>query len=151
MKTYFAHPISSYGTAEEKTVVAALEAEGRAVINPADRIHAQKVDEIRAAHGGHDAGAKVMDYFYGVCAACDACVFTAFGDGSLGAGVVGEVKTFLARGAPVQEARIEDGQAVLREVKDLSGYKCLDPQETRAVLKSLIPGRYGPGNKPPAP
>jgi hypothetical protein len=46
-KTYFAHPISSYGSAEEKNVIAFLEAKNVTVVNPSDKQYQQTTEDIK--------------------------------------------------------------------------------------------------------
>jgi hypothetical protein len=148
MKVYFAHPISSYRTEQEAQIIRALEDMGLIVINPSDRQHQDAVEEIQAqyAHDRNEGSRMVMEYFVKVCNACDGCVMLTFPDGSLGAGIVKEVQSFLDKGKKVQEVSLNgDGQISLRDVPDLSGYTCLGVEPTRAMLRSL---RSGPVPKP---
>lgn len=140
MKTYFAHPISNYDTREELHIIAALQRAGYEVVNPSDKQHQDRVEEIQAQHANRNDGARmVMEYFVDICRACEACVFQSFPDGSLGAGVVKEIQSFLDAGKPVQQV-IADGKSFrLIDVTDLTPYEKLSVGETRMMLKSLKP------------
>lgn len=89
MIVYFAHPVSDYGTLFETQVLDAMH--GIQVLNPNQPVHALGY----AQHG--------MPYFKPLCLSCDACVFLAFPDGRIGAGVAQEIRHFLAAGRPVNE------------------------------------------------
>jgi hypothetical protein len=146
-KLYFAHPMSSYGSVDETKIVDTLQKQGFDVLNPGDAEHCGKSktifnDAVRETGNKNAAASIVMDYFMSVAAACDACVFLTFPDGSISAGVGKEVKRFLAEGKTVLEAKV-DGEAVsLTPVSDLSGYVCRDVATTRRMLSELKPG-YG--------
>lgn len=145
MKIYFAHPISSYGTPEEAQIIRSLEDMGLIVINPSDKQHQDAVDKIQQqyAHDRNEGSRLVMEYFVKVCNACDGCVMLPFPDGSVGAGIVKEVQSFLDRGKKVQEVSLSDGEVKLSDITDLSRYACLDVGPTRAMLRKLMPRRYG--------
>lgn len=143
MKVYFAHPISSYGSGQEKQIVLALQAMGLTVVNPNDQEHQDKVKEIQEKFSDrNEASRLVMEYFISICRPCDGCIILPFPDGSLGAGIVKEVRSFMDQGKKVQEVRIDNGYASLHDVTSLSEYKCLDVDSTRAMLKKLKPS-YG--------
>lgn len=149
-KIYFAHPISMYGTAEEAAIVAALKSGGYEVENPSDPVHAQAVPKIRAQFSDAAAGsAAVMQYFVGICNACEAVAFSPFPDGSIGAGVVKEVQSFLDRGAPAHVVVSENGHVSLRQAESLDEFRCLSVEETRSMLRQLGAAGYTfPARKP---
>lgn len=135
-KIYYAHPISMYGTPEEAAVVSVLEKVGYKVESPSNPEHVETLPKIRAQFASAAEGsAAVMRYFVEVCNGCDAVAFSPFPDGSLGAGVVKEVRSFLDRNAPAILVSSEAGNITLRPVDSLAGFHCLTVDETRAMLK----------------
>ena len=141
MKVYFAHPISSYGTDQEKKIIAGLQGMGLTIVNPNDQEHQDRVREIQNQYADRNESSRiVMEYFVKVCSACDGCVLLPFPDRSLGAGIVKEVQSFLDNKKKVQEVKLNaDGNVSLHDVPTLSAYKCLDVGQTRAMLKRIQP------------
>ncbi len=149
-RVYFAHPISSYGTVEERLVVSALEKTGDEVVNPGASAYQDAAKKIREnSTDTKNAGKEVMDYFLALAASCDDCVFLSFSDGKIGAGVVGEAKSFMARGRLVMEAIIRDGRISFLPVPELDPERCLDVGKTREYLRALS-SAYARKNPGPA-
>jgi hypothetical protein len=153
-KLYFAHPMSSYGSEDETQIVATMTAQGFEVVNPADAAHvaaSRKIfsDVLRETGQKDKASSTVMDYFISVAAACDACVFQTFPDGSVSAGVAKEVQGFLDQGKTVLEVKPEGEAVMLTPVASLSSYQCRDIATTRKMLSDLKP-RYGSYRPAPA-
>jgi hypothetical protein len=135
-RTYFAHPISDYGTTFEVRACAFLEVHGAIIENPNQDKHQQGY----AKHG--------MDYFVrGVLPHCDVCVFLAFPGEWIGAGVAMEVAHFLERKKPVFELKAERASFSLLPVHGLSSSRLLTRDETRGatrVLSYQLNGGRGP-------
>ena len=109
MKTYYAHPISLYGSMQEQRDIEALTALGFTVLNPNGAAH----DKNYATHG--------MKYFEDLVSGCQALAFRAFSDGSIPAGIVKEINAAKEHGIPVIElpsalARRSLSVAATREV-----------------------------------
>ena len=88
MYIYYAHPLSIYGTPQEKRDLELLAALGHTVLNP---------------NGPqHDAGyrAEGMAYFNRITEPCHGVFFRAFPDGSIPAGVAKELEYFRNRKLP---------------------------------------------------
>lgn len=127
MKIYYAHPISDYNTTTEARDVALIETafgEG-VVLNPNSTTHENGYKERRARDG------KGMNYFYEeVLPACCACVFRAFPDGKIGAGVAGEIQWFLDNDHPVFEITDRLGLPL-----NTYAHRVLTVEETKARLQ----------------
>ena len=87
---YYAHPMSLYGTRQERRDIAVLESLGFDVINPNTPEHA-------AASKG------IMEYYCQLAVTCDVCAFRALPDGSIGAGVAKEIDDCMESEIPVIE------------------------------------------------
>lgn len=85
---YFAHPMSTYGKAEERRAIATLEAEGLEVVNPNLPVHQRTCG-------------KDIAKWEALAASCDAVAVLPFPDGSVGAGIVAEVAAARAQDKPV--------------------------------------------------
>lgn len=133
-RTYFAHPISDYGTSYERFCVTLLEAAGHTVENPNQPHHQDGYAE------------EGMDYFTKkVLPSCDGCAFLTFPGGLIGFGVFTEICHFLGAKQPVWE------------MKPWGGVELIDPtefeptvltrEETRGASKVFLSlstrGRYG--------
>lgn len=152
-KAYFAHPLSSYGTPEERLILEELRRVSYidGVVNPNEPLHQAAAARLRqAALNPKEAGAEAMNYFVGLAATCDACVFLSFPDGKIGAGIVKEADSFFGRGAPVLEILFEEDQMWLayRSESELSK-RGLDVEQTRAYLRALSPA-YAEKNQGPS-
>lgn len=124
MRIYFAHPITDYGTPIEAAAITLIHARfpNAEIINPNTPEH---------ECGYQRAG---MSYFLDeVLPSCDACVWMAFENGMIGAGVAAEVQHFEDRGCPTWEvfARTdwEDAKACMR---------VLSVDETRAARAEAL-------------
>lgn len=124
---YYAHPLTEYDTQREELVVAGLELCWDQVVNPNTPEHSAGY----AAHG--------MAHFDRVCADCDACVFSSFSDGKVGAGVYREAQQFLETGRPVFEAHVvglgEQRQAVLLPTGGIDPRRVLTIEQTRKRIQ----------------
>lgn len=143
---YFAHPISTYGTAEEAEILRYLNSlpDISKVINPSDAAIAAHVAQLKAA--GRDS--EVMPYFKQLCNDCQVCFFTTFGDDEradgapdapnrVGAGVWYEVESFWAREANAFHVRkAANGLISVRQVTSWEGYTILDRPQTKALLRA---------------
>ncbi len=139
-KLYFAHPVSTYGTADEAQMIAALAQGGFDVVNPSGKAHQDKVLELRGKFNDVAiASREIMVYFVEVCNSCDACAALPFPDGKLGAGVVKEMQSFFDRGLPVYEAAFAGGVLRLEQLAEMPAARVLDVETTRAYLKRLSP------------
>lgn len=148
MKVYFAHPINTYNTEAESTIVMALEATGYKVVNPNSQQCRSRVSDFRAEYNDKAISSPaVMGYFVGVCDGCDGGIFWAFEDGKIGAGVAKEIKSFFDRDAPVLEVMLaKDGETVqIEQVKEYPADRVLSVEETRA---RVYPSSGAPGATP---
>ena len=135
MKIYFAHPINTYGTEGEATIVNALESTGYKVVNPNSEQCKSRISGFRAEYNDKAISSPVvMGYFVGICDGCDGSAFLAFEDGKIGAGVAKEIKSFFDRGAPVFEVALgKDGETVrMEQMKEYPADRILSVDETRA-------------------
>lgn len=150
-KVYFAHPVSSYGTLEERWVLDKLRHSSYLgeIVNPAAPEHQGEVVRIgRLTPDRAEANKMAMAYFLDLAAACTACVYLPFPDGMIGAGIVAEVERFLARKARVFEVQIDDGNVFwLAATEALDEKRRLGVEETHAYLRTLSPdyARRNPG------
>lgn len=130
MITYFAHAVSSYNTIVEQQALTVLAMLGNAILNPNHPVHAASYKAAREANGNG------MSYFYDhVLPRCGKCVFMAFPDLQVSAGVAAEVSWFLSRGLPVFE--IDPNTLSTRSVKAISPWRVLDVVQTRARLAGV--------------
>ena len=140
MKIYFAHPISEYGSDREKKIITKLEGLGFEVVNPSAPEHQNKVEELQSQFNERSvASKKIMEYFTALSIESDACFFQSFPDGSLGAGVVKEINSLLEENRKVYQVSLDDGKLSINEVSDLNDHICLDVDNTRAMLRKLMP------------
>jgi hypothetical protein len=91
MKAYYAHPITIYNTPVERNDVKTLTDLGYTVINPNEPQHELAYQE------------RGMPYFLELVRCCDLLVFRAFPDGSIPAGVYGEIQAAYHELMPVLE------------------------------------------------
>lgn len=142
-KVYFAHPVSSYGTLEERWILDKLRHSSYLgeIVNPAAPEHQGEAARIKRLHpDSAEASKAAMAYFLGLAFGCTACVYLPFPDGMIGAGIAAEVDTFLARKARVFEVQIDDGNVFwLAATEALDERRCLGVEETRAYLRTLSP------------
>ena len=94
-RIYYAHSMSIYGRPQEQRDIAMLEALGFEVVNPNKSEH-QAGYEAPTPFGG-------MSYFCDLVRSCDALAFRAHPDGSIGAGMMAEIKAAQDDGKPVIE------------------------------------------------
>lgn len=94
MKIYYAHPISMYGTDQEKRDIQTIEKlfPGSFIYNPGN-------DD--SSSDGYKT--KGMQYFYDIVEKCNLLIFRSFVDGKIGAGVWGEIEHSLSCSIPVLE------------------------------------------------
>ncbi len=111
-KAWYAHPVILFGSALQKADIAHIEAAGFEVINPDD-------DEKQMGYR-----AEGMAYFEKLVDACDVLFFRAFTDGSIGAGVVKEIRWAAEAGKPIfemprsidrRELSVDDTRTILIE------------------------------------
>jgi hypothetical protein len=138
---YFAHPMSLYGTPMERRLMSRLESAGWTVVNPSAKKHQERVNQIKKEFPPEEAGERVMEYFVSLCRTCGGIAFTPFPDGSIGAGVAKEAAHFVENKKVLIEATWdnEKGRVILNRKNDLSGYRILSIDETRAMLTKLAP------------
>lgn len=91
MKVYYAHPLTLYNTAQEQRDLVLLQRLFGEVVQP--------------NQPGHDDAYRQlgMRYFWQLAAGCDLVVFRAFPDGSIPAGIAGEIAEAQEQGVPVLE------------------------------------------------
>ena len=142
---YFAHPISLYGKPLERRIISRLEAAAWTVVNPSDKKHQDRVDQIAKDIPNRDAAeTAIMEYFVSLSRTCDGIAFTPFPDGSIGAGVAKETEHFVENKKVLMEAFYDKKKdrvflTRLTPKEDLSDYKILSIEETRAMLTQLNP------------
>jgi hypothetical protein len=88
---YYAHPVSNYGTPEEREALKTLRTLGLQVVNP-------NSPEYRERYA-----AESMQMFLDIVGACQSLAFRSFEDGTIGAGVASEIGAARAAGIPVFE------------------------------------------------
>lgn len=120
---YFAHPTSMYNTPVER----AIEQRFR------DRFPDTDVENPNQPHHSEGYQREGMAYFVDLCDRQDGVFFAPHSNGSLGAGVVKEVQSFLDRDAPVYRYNALTGQ--FETVEDLATMSILSVDETRAMLR----------------
>lgn len=131
---YFAHPTTMYDTGAERQLMARFQRSHPAIAveNPNKPEHSEGY-----AKGG-------MDYFVGLCDSLDGVFYAPFADGTMGAGVAKEVRSFLERGAPVLAYDPQKGDFVelspqardsCRDGDRIGSAKVRDVDATRARLK----------------
>lgn len=120
---YFAHPTSMYNTPVEK----AIEERFR------ERFPDVEVENPNQPHHSEGYQREGMAYFVDLCDRQDGVFFAPHSNGSLGAGVVKEVQSFLDREAPVYRFNPVSGE--FETVEDLSTFSTLSVDDTRALLK----------------
>lgn len=136
-RTYFAHPVTDYGTTFERELLDILNETFNVIENPNQPIH--------------DEGYKLdgMDYFMEkVLPQCDSCVFVAFPGGDIGAGVIKEIIYFISRNMPVFEFDVKTRELVQYTATHFAeNNRGLEVPETRVVvraLRSVVNGGRGP-------
>lgn len=82
LKVYYAHPLSLYGTLQEKRDIQLLLNLGLDVLNPNEQQHQEGYKK------------EKMEYFRKIVRACDVFAFRAFPDGKIGAGIIKELEFF---------------------------------------------------------
>lgn len=132
-RIYFAHPINSYDTPLEITLLGAIYKHFSgmiSVVNPSDRIHQQKISALKEEYAERSiASKKIMEYFFEVTSMCQGGVGLAFPDGTLGAGVYSELKRLAEHKHPIWLIT-EDG--VMSPVTDIAHAPHLSIDDTRA-------------------
>ena len=113
MKVYYAHCMVIYNTPQEERDIKTLESMGFEVFNP-------NCPEMQNAYKEHG-----MIPFFDKVKECDAIVFRATPDGSIPAGVYGEIEVAINTGKPV----IELPSCIKR--------RYLDVEKTREYLKEV--------------
>ena len=93
-----------YGTEQEAQDIQTLEALGFEVLNPSEKHHCEIADSIRKSEGS----SEVMEYFYDRVRSCDAFAFRALPDGSMPAGVGGELNVATEQKMPIIELPEKD-------------------------------------------
>ena len=91
-RVYYAHCQSIYDTPQERRDISTLENLGLEVENPASSIRGIAVTTMRAQGATSE---QVMRYFYEMVEACHVFAFRALPDGSIPAGVAGELAHYL--------------------------------------------------------
>jgi len=114
IKIYYAHPISMYGSLQEKRDIEQIKS-----IFPNSIIYNPGSDE-ESNIGYKKEG---MEYFYNKIAFSDILIFRAFPDGKLGAGVVGEIN------------KAKDSKKGILELPILTETRYLSINDTREYLK----------------
>jgi hypothetical protein len=129
MKTrsfYFAHPITMYDSGSERQI--------------SDRFR-QRFPDVEVENPNqqhHSDGYKKggMDYFVDLCNTQDGVFFATHSDGTVGAGVYKEVKSFLDRGAPA--FYFDPEQLAFQGLSGpaaLGAFAIRDVPSTRALIK----------------
>lgn len=115
---YYAHPTSMYDTGEEMHACAGL-AKSFHVVNPNEPTHCEAYK------------VQGMAYFVQLVQHLEACVYSTFPSGEVGAGVAKEVQTFLDAGKPVFRL-ISIRHCLLKPVDEIRE-KILDVETTRKI------------------
>lgn len=131
---YFAHPISTYCSAEEDRALDVLSQAGFDVTNPSDRPHQEAC--------GND-----MVKWAALAGTCEALALLPFSDGAIGAGVRKEADAVWAQGKPLFELSA-DG-STLTPVAQWPGHRTiLDVEQTRERLRAFRSDRTAQGLSP---
>ncbi len=131
---YFAHPINTYGTPLERTLLELIAQKwrGDTIINPGDAEHEKVCKKIKE----HDPNANVMGYFTELVKKCDEVVVLPFPDGKWGKGVYAEAEAVLDLNAGKYVWAIDPVTHVIRFVPELKPALCLSVEETRARIRN---------------
>ncbi|MDD5251681.1 MAG: hypothetical protein PHT12_03535 [Patescibacteria group bacterium] len=127
-KIYFGHPINTYDTELERSLVEAIEAAfpDWEVLNPNQPEHQEACQRYRRETGNG------MTYFLQeMLPPCSAGVFLPFRDGKFGAGVCAEADFLASRGCPIFEVSAEGRVTPLV----LDSARALSVEETRARIR----------------
>jgi len=101
-KIYYAHCQAIYNTPQEQRDIETLKLLGFDVVNPNEPKHQKAVAELKKKSENNPflkANYNVMNYFYDLVKTCDALAFRALPDGSIPAGVGGELSNLIFKGA----------------------------------------------------
>lgn len=145
--TYFAHPISLYNSPLEGMLIEALTTLGFSIVNPGEAQYQRAYESRRVAKPKENP----MTYWIELANTCDNCIFTPFpreqNDDAkvvsisqkplVGAGVIKEVNSFIARRRPVywvspDVKRLEEVETFL--FTGWSKFKLLTIAQTKALL-----------------
>jgi hypothetical protein len=146
---YFAHPISLYNTPFESAVVENLIARGYEVVNPGEAKYQEEYLKRRSSNPEE----HVMVYWLELAGTCTECLFVPFPECEpgteipysenllVGAGVVGEVDSFVRKGLPVYWTWPPNSIEWVDEVQliafhDWDDFQRLTVAQTRAVLRA---------------
>lgn len=151
-RLYYAHPITSYRTEEERRIIKAL-SQDYELVNPGAHVIDGKNPQAEYARYKAEgaAGMKVtdpltgeertrqgMDYFFELVEGCDTLALSTFEDGSLGLGVAREAELALKQGKTVFHAKIDEaGHVVLEKLSSLESFKVLNLEETRTMIAKI--------------
>ncbi|MDP3645619.1 MAG: hypothetical protein Q8R25_00840 [bacterium] len=118
-RPYFAHPINSYDTPLEHSLVEMiadfLSISVKNVENPNQPHHQIGYEEYGKRALLAETSHKGMNYFYDeVLPKCDSCIVLPFLDERMGFGTVGEVYWFLERGLPCFRLRVFEIPSICR-------------------------------------
>jgi len=132
-RVYFAHPINTYGTPLERTIlgILTLKWRGDTIVNPGSDEHRAVVDEMRRI----DPSVNVMGYFTELVKACNEVVVLPFIDGMWGAGVYKEAETVLDLTNGRYVWVINPTTHVIRFVPRLKESLRLTVEETRSRIR----------------
>ena len=146
---YFAHPMSTYGTALERKLIMKLRAQGMTVLNPGEQWVQDAFQQYREDNPEED----YMKFFACLAAFCSSCAVLSFPAGLdleglsweaaskplLGAGVVYEMETFFARRVPVYMFRETERGWAMPQITGFDGLTQLTVKQTRQALKLYQP------------
>lgn len=137
---YYAHPMSWYGTDNEKADLQEIRTRfpGVEVVNPSAAIHGDQASRMYAK--GYSSR-EVMGYFIDLVAEADALVYRPFSDGKIGAGVAQEILTAHIHGKEIFmlhsgcSARVCGAPKIMRATSGDLIWDTLTIDETRARIK----------------
>lgn len=122
MKIYYAHNQGLYGTKQEQRDIDTLRSFGFEVLNPSSKEYQDHVAAMKLSGKSSD---EIMDFFRMTVSKCDALAFRSLPNGTIPAGVYGEIEVAKQRGYPVIE------------LPSFSIRKILTPDETRIYLSEI--------------
>jgi len=120
MKIYYAHPINLYGTPQEKRDIQLLDAMGFDVINPNNPSY--QAEYLKRKEDGHP---NPFRFFKELAVDVGNAAFRAFPDGTIGAGVYGEIMA------------VKQAGGLVIELPSMLECRVLSVEQTRAYLCEL--------------